>query len=86
MIRLHYVKNSILLFVCFLFMIMNNLYIIDFTSIHYIKIEEIKSRHNTCMIIKLEETHFTILLAFEKLIISFSVLSIFLEISKEFIL
>ena len=60
-------------------MIMNNLYIIDFTSMHYIKIEEIKSRHNTCMIIKLEETHFTILLAFEKLIISFPVLSIFLE-------
>ena len=43
-------------------MIMNNLYIIDFTSIHYIKIEERKSRHNTCMTIKLEGTHFTILL------------------------
>ena len=28
-------------------MIMNNLYIIDYTSIHYIKIEEIKSKETS---------------------------------------
>ena len=70
-------------------MIMNNLYIIDFTSIHYIKIEEIKSRHNTCMKIKLEETHFTNHDSFENYYYNyFFFKSIFLlnTIKKEFIL